>query len=75
MKSVAIANTHKQYELTAAELVVRQLSELGMVNLKALFRYEGGRDPLGSEELEAEMEEEEDRDLPSTAVATLPGDQ
>ncbi len=40
MKAVAVANRHALYELSAADLVVRQLDELSIVNLKKLFATE-----------------------------------
>lgn len=40
MKAVAVANRHAIYELSAADLVVRQLDELSIVNLKKLFAVE-----------------------------------
>ena len=40
MKAVAVANRHALYELSAADLVVRQLDELSIVNLKKLFAVE-----------------------------------
>eukprot|EP00976_Prorocentrum_cordatum_P001732 34939-Prorocentrum_minimum.AAC.2 len=55
MKSIAIANTRPAYELASADLVVRQLDELSMVNLKQLFRME---DLENTPELEVEMEVE-----------------
>ena len=40
MKAIAVANRHAIYELSAADLVVRQLDELSIVNLKKLFAVE-----------------------------------
>ena len=40
MAAVVVAGRHPVYELTAADLVVRQLDELSFVNLKQLFRNE-----------------------------------
>ena len=40
MAAVVVAGRHPVYELSAADLVVRQLSELSIVNLKQLFRNE-----------------------------------
>ncbi|KMZ74434.1 HAD-superfamily hydrolase subfamily IA, variant 3:Beta-phosphoglucomutasehydrolase [Zostera marina] len=57
MKCVAVASRHPLYELSAADLVVRHLSELSVVNLKKLAAIESPES--GSEELEAEMEKEE----------------
>jgi len=50
-----VAGRHPVYELTAADLVVRQLSDLSFVNLKQLFRNEE-LSTLGDPE--AELEEE-----------------
>ena len=40
MAAVVVAGRHPVYELSAADLIVRQLSELSFVNLKQLFRNE-----------------------------------
>jgi len=40
MKCVALAGRHPVYELSAADLVVRDLSQLSFVNLKQLFAAE-----------------------------------
>ena len=40
MAAVVVAGTQPLYELGAADLVVRQLDELSLVNLKQLFRNE-----------------------------------
>ena len=40
MAAVVVAGTQPLYELGAADLVVRQLDELSMINLKQLFRNE-----------------------------------
>ena len=40
MAAVVVAGRHPVYELTAADLVIRQLDELSFVNLKQLFRNE-----------------------------------
>lgn len=40
MQCVVVAGRHPVYELTAADLVVRQLDELSFINLKQLFRME-----------------------------------
>lgn len=69
MQCITVAGRTPVYELTAADLVVRQLGELSFVNLKQLFRMEDtvvGMD--GAEELE---EEEEEAPLPPTTVTTL----
>jgi HAD superfamily hydrolase (TIGR01509 family) len=58
MQCVAVAGTHPVYELTAADLVVRSLSDLSFVNLKSLFANEEGVLPHGEDDLEAEVEED-----------------
>ena len=63
MKCVAVASKHPVYELSAADLVVRHLDELSIVDLKNLADIESPE--FGSLKLEMELEEEEDR---STAV-------
>ena len=45
MACVVVAGRNPLYELTAADLVVRQLEELSLVNLKQLFQLEGRVDP------------------------------
>jgi beta-phosphoglucomutase-like phosphatase (HAD superfamily) len=61
MKAVAVANRHAVYELSAADLVVRQLDELSIVNLKKLFATE--TPPDGAPQAMAEgQDEEEDGD-------------
>jgi 5-amino-6-(5-phospho-D-ribitylamino)uracil phosphatase len=45
MKCVAVATILKVYELTAAHLVVRDLSDLKIQNLQQLFGAEEGRQP------------------------------
>lgn len=55
MQCVVVAGRHPVYELTAADLVVRQLDELSFVNLKQLFRMES----MVASQLQEEMEEEE----------------
>lgn len=59
MQCVAVAGRHPVYELTAADLVVRSLSDLSFVNLKQLFALEEGVLPH-SDELAAEEEPEDD---------------
>ena len=54
MKAVAVANRHALYELSAADLVVRQLDELSIVNLKKLFAVEAAPD---APQAQAEAEE------------------
>lgn len=64
MKCVAVASKHPIYELGAAELVVRRLDELSIIDLKKLADTE-----LTEFEPELEMEKEDERELPSSAVA------
>ena len=45
MACVVVAGRNPLYELTAADLVVRQLEELSFVNLKQLFQLEDRVDP------------------------------
>ena len=40
MQCVVVAGRTPMYELTAADMVVRQLDELSFINLKQLFRME-----------------------------------
>ncbi|KAG8057796.1 hypothetical protein GUJ93_ZPchr0002g23765 [Zizania palustris] len=65
MKCVAVASKHPIYELNAADLVVKQLDELSVVDLKNLAAIESPE--LGMEP-EPEMEEEEEDSPPSTSV-------
>ncbi|KAK2975106.1 hypothetical protein RJ640_018908 [Escallonia rubra] len=58
MKCVAVASKHPVYELGAADLVVRRLDELSVVDLKNLADIESAE--FNEPELEMEMEEEED---------------
>ncbi|XP_074303918.1 5-amino-6-(5-phospho-D-ribitylamino)uracil phosphatase, chloroplastic-like [Silene latifolia] len=58
MKCVAVASKHPVYELGAADLVVRHLDELTVVDLKNLAAVESPEFQSG--ELELEMEEEVD---------------
>ncbi|KAI9175184.1 hypothetical protein LWI28_028616 [Acer negundo] len=58
MKCVAVASKHPVYELGAADLVVRNLNELTVVDLKNLADIESAE--FGSLEPEMELEEEED---------------
>nr|DAD47385.1 TPA_asm: hypothetical protein HUJ06_017322 [Nelumbo nucifera] len=67
MKCVVVASKHPLYEFRAAELVVRYLDELSVVNLKNLADIELAE--FGSGEQEAEMETEGDDSYPSTQVA------
>ncbi|KAI3787592.1 hypothetical protein L1987_42173 [Smallanthus sonchifolius] len=67
MKCVAVASKHPVYELTAADLVVRWLDELSVVDLKNLADIE--LTEFGSTpELEMEVEEEEDPHPPLAAI-------
>lgn len=67
MKCVAVASKHPVYELTAADLVVRWLDELSVVDLKNLADMESGE--FGSTpELEMEVEEDDPRPPPSAAI-------
>ncbi|KAF9617648.1 hypothetical protein IFM89_037711 [Coptis chinensis] len=63
MKCVAVASKHPMYELGAADLVVKCLNELSVVDLKNLADID-----LPEFEPELEMEEEEDQSYPSTSV-------
>ncbi|OIV93540.1 hypothetical protein TanjilG_28697 [Lupinus angustifolius] len=63
MKCVAVASKHPVYELGAADLVVRHLDELTVVDLKNLADIESGE--FGSGEPEVMMELEEDSDISS----------
>ncbi|KAL6593045.1 hypothetical protein ACP70R_049131 [Stipagrostis hirtigluma subsp. patula] len=63
MKCVAVASKHKIYELSAADLVVKQLDELSVVDLKNLADIES---PEFGMEPEPQMEEEEDTPPPSS---------
>uniref|UniRef100_A0A0A9F4H8 Genetic modifier n=1 Tax=Arundo donax TaxID=35708 RepID=A0A0A9F4H8_ARUDO len=65
MKCVAVASKHKIYELSAADLVVKQLDELSVVDLKNLADIES---PEFGMEPEPEMEEEEEASSPSSSV-------
>ena len=67
MKCVAVANRHRVYELGAADLVVRRLDELSIVDLKNLADIESAE--FGSGEPKPEMEMEEGEDGPSTSTA------
>lgn len=58
MKCVAVASKHPVYELGAADLVVRHLDELSVVDLKNLADIESTE--FGPGEPETEMEREED---------------
>ncbi|KAG5593210.1 hypothetical protein H5410_043724 [Solanum commersonii] len=70
MKCVAVASKHPVYELGAADLVVRHLDELSIIDLKNLAAVE--LTEFGSPEPELEMEEEDDP-YPPSAVAVDDG--
>ncbi|XP_068640595.1 5-amino-6-(5-phospho-D-ribitylamino)uracil phosphatase, chloroplastic-like [Aristolochia californica] len=59
MKCIAVASKHPIYELGAADLVVRMLNELSVVDLKNLADIDSAE--FESPEPELEMEEEEER--------------
>lgn len=65
MKCVAVASKHLVYELGAADLVVKRLDELSVVDLKKLADTE--MDEFGPE-LEMEAEEEDDDRYPPSSV-------
>ncbi|PON84589.1 HAD hydrolase, subfamily IA [Trema orientale] len=67
MKCVAVASKHPVYELGAADLVVRRLDELSVVDLKNLADIESAE--FGSAEPELELEEEDDNPSSSTLAA------
>ena len=58
MKCVAVASKHPVYELGAADLVVRHLDELSVVDLKNLAAIESTEFGSGEPEMEMELEEE-----------------
>lgn len=60
MQCVAVAGRHPVYELTAADLVVRDLGDLSFLNLKKLFAAEEAVAAARDEEEGLEMEEEDD---------------
>ncbi|KAK6158254.1 hypothetical protein DH2020_005568 [Rehmannia glutinosa] len=66
MKCVAVASKHPVYELGAADLVVRRLDELSVVDLKNLAAVESPEFGSGEPELEMEVEAEDDRYPPSS---------
>ncbi|KAG6634072.1 hypothetical protein I3843_12G092900 [Carya illinoinensis] len=69
MKCVAVASKHPVYELGAADLVVRHLDELSVVDLKNLAAIESAE--FGSGEPELELEEEEEDDTRSSTLAAV----
>ncbi|XP_068646532.1 5-amino-6-(5-phospho-D-ribitylamino)uracil phosphatase, chloroplastic-like [Aristolochia californica] len=67
MKCVAVASKHPIYELGAADMVVRALDELSVVDLKNLAVIDSAE--FESPEPEMEVEEEDERDsFPSSSV-------
>ncbi len=66
MKCVAVAGKHPVYELGAADLVVRQLDDLSMVDLKNLADLDSPE--FQTPEPEPEMEVEEEMPLPRVAT-------
>ncbi|KAL8543654.1 hypothetical protein ACS0TY_004288 [Phlomoides rotata] len=64
MKCVAVASKHPVYELGAADLVVRHLDELTVVDLKNLADIESPE--FMEPELEMEVEDEDDRSPPTS---------
>ncbi|CAN1184200.1 5-amino-6-(5-phospho-D-ribitylamino)uracil phosphatase, chloroplastic [Linum perenne] len=66
MKCVAVASKHAVYELGAADLVVRRLDELSIVDLKNLADIDSPE--FGSPEPEMELENEDDRDSPRSVA-------
>lgn len=60
MKCVAVASKHPVYELGAADLVVRRLDELSVVDLKNLADIESPEFGSGEPELEMEVEAQDD---------------
>lgn len=58
MKCVAVASKHPVYELGAADLIVRRLDELSVVDLKNLAAIESGE--FAEPEPEMELEEADD---------------
>ncbi|KAA8522406.1 hypothetical protein F0562_013233 [Nyssa sinensis] len=69
MKCVAVASKYRVYELAAADLVVRHLDELSVVDLKNLADIESPEFASG----EPELEVEEDDPYPSSPVAVDDG--
>ncbi|KAL7123025.1 hypothetical protein ACP275_01G080200 [Erythranthe tilingii] len=72
MKCVAVASKHPVYELSAADLVVRRLDELSVVDLKGLAAVESPE--FGSDEPELEMEVEAEEERRSAPVAVYDDD-
>ncbi|PIN20618.1 putative haloacid-halidohydrolase [Handroanthus impetiginosus] len=72
MKCVAIASKHPVYELGAADLVVKHLDELSVIDLKNLADIELTEFGSGEPELEMEADEEDDP-YPSSSVGVADG--
>ncbi|XP_057416470.1 5-amino-6-(5-phospho-D-ribitylamino)uracil phosphatase, chloroplastic [Lotus japonicus] len=60
MKCVAVASKHPVYELRAADLIVRRLDELTVVDLKNLADIEAAEFDSGEPEVELELDEDSD---------------
>lgn len=71
MKCVAVASKHPTYELGAADLVVRHLGDLSVVDLKNLADIQSPE--FESSEPEFEVEEVENDSYPSGSVAVDDG--
>ncbi|KAI4372245.1 hypothetical protein MLD38_010499 [Melastoma candidum] len=69
MKCVAVASKHPVYELGAADLVVRHLDELSVVDLKNLADIESAE--FATPELQPEMEEEAEGYRGSSSLAAV----
>jgi len=70
MQSVVVANNSPMYELTSAELVVKNLSEISFMNLKQLFQLEQLTSwSEDDNELEPELEEEPDAPFSTVMVS------
>lgn len=68
MKCVAVASKHLVYELGAADLVVRRLDELSVVDLKNLADIDSPEFDLGEPEVEMEEEKENPSRFSSVGV-------
>ncbi|XP_051151212.1 5-amino-6-(5-phospho-D-ribitylamino)uracil phosphatase, chloroplastic-like [Andrographis paniculata] len=69
MKCVAVASKHPVYELNAADLVVRHLNELSVVDLKNLADIESPEFGHNEPELEMEPEAEDEQYHSSTGFS------
>ena len=56
MQCIGVASQQPLYELGAAQMVVRQVADISVTNLKNLFADEEGRDPEPEPELEPDPE-------------------